>query len=77
KHLFTDRGSGERLVLFEAADDHSEATYVVDLIGQNMAGDRKARSPSRSPGKVRLRWLTLSTAQSRGPHRGGIRRSGD
>ena len=44
KHLFTDRGAGDRLVLFEAGDDHLEATYVVDLIGQNMAGDRKAGS---------------------------------
>lgn len=34
KHLFTERGTGDRLTLFEAADDHAEAAYVVDTIQQ-------------------------------------------
>jgi len=32
KHLFTDRGSGEHLTLFEADDDAAEAEYVVETI---------------------------------------------
>lgn len=32
KHLFSDRGRGERIVLYEAVDDHAEAAYVVDTI---------------------------------------------
>jgi DNA helicase-2/ATP-dependent DNA helicase PcrA len=35
KHLFSDRGSGEKIALFEAADDRAEAAYVVDTI-QNL-----------------------------------------
>ena len=32
KELFTDRGAGEKIVLFEAEDDRSEATFVVETI---------------------------------------------
>lgn len=34
KKLFTERGQGAKIVLYEAADDQSEATYVVDTIAQ-------------------------------------------
>ena len=34
KHLFSERGSGERLVLYEAVDEHAEAAFVVDTIQQ-------------------------------------------
>ena len=32
KKLFTQRGSGDRITLYEASDDHAEAAYVVDTI---------------------------------------------
>ena len=32
KELFTDHGSGEKIVLFEAEDDRSEAAFVVETI---------------------------------------------
>jgi DNA helicase II / ATP-dependent DNA helicase PcrA len=32
KNLFTERGTGEPITLFEAVDDHAEAAYVVDTI---------------------------------------------
>jgi DNA helicase-2/ATP-dependent DNA helicase PcrA len=32
KHLFSERGTGEKIVLHEAVDDHAEAAYVVDTI---------------------------------------------
>jgi DNA helicase-2/ATP-dependent DNA helicase PcrA len=34
KRLFSDRGAGERITLYEAVDDHAEAAYVVDTIQQ-------------------------------------------
>jgi len=34
KHLFSDRGQGEKILLHEAADDHAEAAFVVDNIQQ-------------------------------------------
>ena len=37
KILFTERGQGERLLYFEAADDYGEASYVVDTILQLVA----------------------------------------
>jgi DNA helicase-2/ATP-dependent DNA helicase PcrA len=40
KHLFSDRGQGERIVLYEAVDDHAEAAYVVDSIMQDIASQR-------------------------------------
>ena len=36
KQLFSDRGMGNKIVYYEAVDDHSEATYVVDNIQQRM-----------------------------------------
>ncbi len=38
KHLFSERGAGERIVLHEAVNDHAEAAYVVDAIQQRLAG---------------------------------------
>ncbi|HNT54815.1 MAG TPA: UvrD-helicase domain-containing protein [Anaerolineaceae bacterium] len=32
KHLFSDRGTGSKLTLYEANDDHAEAAYIVDTI---------------------------------------------
>ena len=40
KHLFSNRGKGDRITLYEAADDHAEAAYVVDTIRQRLAGGR-------------------------------------
>jgi DNA helicase-2/ATP-dependent DNA helicase PcrA len=34
KELFTSRGPGDKIVLYEASDDHAEAAYVVDSIRQ-------------------------------------------
>ena len=36
KQLFSDRGMGNKIVFYEAVDDHAEATYVVDNIQQRM-----------------------------------------
>jgi len=38
KYLFTERGLGEKVVYFEAFDDFSEASFVVDSIAQLVAG---------------------------------------
>jgi DNA helicase II / ATP-dependent DNA helicase PcrA len=40
KHLFSERGSGDRISLYEAVDDHAEAAYVVDTIQQLMNGQK-------------------------------------
>ncbi|MEN6523587.1 MAG: UvrD-helicase domain-containing protein [Anaerolineaceae bacterium] len=40
KHLFTDRGNGDTITLFEAVDDTSEAVYVVDTIQQLVMSKR-------------------------------------
>lgn len=40
KHLFSDRGSGDKITLYEAVDDHAEAAYVVDTIRQWLDGKR-------------------------------------
>ncbi len=42
KKLFSDRGAGERIILYEAVDDFAEAAYVVDTIQQQL-GRRSAR----------------------------------
>lgn len=34
KQLFTDRGTGNKLSYFEAADDYAEASFIVDTIAQ-------------------------------------------
>lgn len=45
KRLFTDRGSGKKIMVYEAYDDRTEAAYVVDTIaslvarGQSQPGD--------------------------------------
>ncbi len=36
KHLFTERGQGESIILYEAPDDYSEASYVVSTIQKQM-----------------------------------------
>ncbi len=37
KQLFTDRGPGEKIVFYEAADEYAEASFVVDTIAQLVA----------------------------------------
>ena len=37
KKLFTDRGPGDPILLYEAVDDHAEAVYVVETIQQAVA----------------------------------------
>lgn len=34
KHLFTERGAGEKVFFYEAPDDYGEASFVVDSIAQ-------------------------------------------
>ncbi|MHC1781981.1 MAG: ATP-dependent helicase [Anaerolineaceae bacterium] len=43
KNLFSENGEGEKIVLFEAVDDHAEAAYVVDTI-QNLIKTKKANA---------------------------------
>jgi DNA helicase II / ATP-dependent DNA helicase PcrA len=43
KHLFTERGQGEKVTLYEAYDDRVEASYVVDTILSMVA--RKQAGP--------------------------------
>ena len=38
KKLFTDRGSGDRVTVYEAMDDVDEAAYVVDTIARKIRG---------------------------------------
>ena len=40
KHLFTERGTGNKLVQFTAVDDIAEAAYVVDTITQHLSAGR-------------------------------------
>ncbi len=44
KALFTKRGPGNRVLLYEAVDDHAEAAYVVDFIHQALHGGGKKGS---------------------------------
>ena len=37
KHLFSDRGAGDKIFFFEARDDYGEASFVVDTIAQLVA----------------------------------------
>jgi DNA helicase-2/ATP-dependent DNA helicase PcrA len=37
KHLFSDRGAGEKIYFYEAPDDYAEASFVVDSIAQLVA----------------------------------------
>jgi DNA helicase-2/ATP-dependent DNA helicase PcrA len=41
KSLFTKRGSGAQIVLYDAVDDHAEAAYVVESIMDRIAGGEK------------------------------------
>jgi DNA helicase II / ATP-dependent DNA helicase PcrA len=36
KHLFSERGAGDKITLYEAVDDHAEAAFVVDTIRQQI-----------------------------------------
>ena len=38
KALFSERGVGDKIILYEAVDDHAEAAYVVDTIQQLSSG---------------------------------------
>lgn len=41
KKLFSDRGKGEKILLFEADDDRAEANYVVDTISNALRDGKK------------------------------------
>ncbi|HEX9012045.1 MAG TPA: UvrD-helicase domain-containing protein [Anaerolineaceae bacterium] len=57
KHLFSDRGAGEKIVIYEAGDETGEAAYVVDLVAQLVA------SQKANPGEIAVMYRT--NAQSR------------
>jgi DNA helicase-2/ATP-dependent DNA helicase PcrA len=57
KKLFTERGEGEKIVLYEALDDYGEASFVVDTIAQLVA------SKQFEPGECAVMYRT--NAQSR------------
>ncbi|HZU87574.1 MAG TPA: UvrD-helicase domain-containing protein, partial [Anaerolineaceae bacterium] len=40
KHLFSDRGRGDRVIVYDAADDRAEAAYVVDTVRQWLTGGK-------------------------------------
>jgi DNA helicase II / ATP-dependent DNA helicase PcrA len=42
KKLFSERGAGDKIILYEAVDDHAEASYVVDTI-QGLTSGGKGR----------------------------------
>ena len=44
KDLFSDRGAGEEIVIYEAGDDHDEAGYVVDTISRQVMLGRAKES---------------------------------
>ncbi len=44
KELFSDRGTGEEIVVFEAGDDLEEATYVVDTITHQVIAGQAVES---------------------------------
>ena len=58
KALFTERGMGAKIVLYEAVDDHAEAAYVVDTIQQlltsKQAGGRDLAVMYRTNAQSRL-----------------------
>jgi DNA helicase-2/ATP-dependent DNA helicase PcrA len=43
KHLFSERGAGNKINLYTAVDDHAEAAYVVDMIAQYL-GKKNAKA---------------------------------
>jgi DNA helicase-2/ATP-dependent DNA helicase PcrA len=57
KRLFTERGTGDKLIYFEAFDDYTEAAFVVDTIASLVA------SKTCEPGKCAVMYRT--NAQSR------------
>jgi DNA helicase-2/ATP-dependent DNA helicase PcrA len=57
KALFSDRGRGDKIIIYEATDDYAEAAYVVDTIAQAI-GARQAQ-----PGDFAIMYRT--NAQSR------------
>ncbi len=57
KRLFTTRGEGQKVVIYEAYDDRAEATFVVDTIA-TLVGSRQAQ-----PGDFAIMYRT--NAQSR------------
>ena len=57
KALFSDRGPGDKITLYEAVDDHGEAAYVVDTIAQAVG------SRQRQGGEFAIMYRT--NAQSR------------
>ena len=57
KALFTERGMGAKIVLYEAVDDHAEAAYVVDTIQQLLS--------SKQAGGRDLAVMYRTNAQSR------------
>jgi superfamily I DNA/RNA helicase len=57
KRLFSDRGGGEKIYYYEAPDDYSEASFVVDSIAQLVA------SRDFEPGECAVMYRT--NAQSR------------
>jgi DNA helicase-2/ATP-dependent DNA helicase PcrA len=57
KHLFTERGAGEKIFFYEAPDDYAEAAFVVDSIAQLVA------SRQLEPGDCAVMYRT--NAQSR------------
>ncbi len=57
KQLFTERGAGEKVYYYEASDDYSEASFVVDSIAQLVA------SRDFEPGDCAVMYRT--NAQSR------------
>ena len=57
KNLFTERGAGEKIYFYEAPDDYSEASFVVDSIAQLVA------SRDFEPGECAVMYRT--NAQSR------------
>ncbi len=56
RRLFTDRGTGRKVVLYQAYDDRAEATYVVETIAKLVAGGNQ-------PGDFAVMYRT--NAQSR------------
>jgi DNA helicase-2/ATP-dependent DNA helicase PcrA len=44
KNLFTDRGKGEAVIVYEAPDDHDEAAYVADIIARQVAQGKARES---------------------------------
>jgi DNA helicase-2/ATP-dependent DNA helicase PcrA len=57
KHLFSDRGSGEKIFFFEARDDYGEASFVVDTIAQLVA------SGQFEPGECAVMYRTNSMSR--------------